>query len=106
VASVTDVLEDKNTILMKNTKLLLSSIINMTKNTSLWCPDLTPASSYAPVLALCGEVLIPGGLQGSLLCEAAGSFPHVRQSQCQPAPRQTRRWQRLSPSATVVAPLG
>lgn len=47
-----------------------------------------------------------GGLQGWFLQEAAESFPHVWQSQCQPAPRWICCWPRPSPSLAVAAPLG
>lgn len=44
-------------------------------------------------IGLHGKVLVAGRLQECLLWEAAGSFPHVWQTQCQPA---------LRPSAMVV----
>lgn len=47
-----------------------------------------------------------GGLQGWLLWEDARCCLHVEQSKFQRAPRESLHWPRLSPSATLVAPLG
>lgn len=51
-------------------------------------PHLFSPSRLPGLLSLHGKVLLPKGLQ-SLLWEAAGSFPHVQQSQAQLAPRWT-----------------
>ena len=51
----------------------------------IWWPGTSDPQKY--------KVFVAGGLQGWLLWEAARSFPHVWQSQCQPAPRWTRHCQ-------------
>lgn len=62
---------------------------------------------FSPVPGLCGQALVVGGYRGyKFLRRDAKSFPHVQLSQHQPAPRGTRCWPRLSPSAVPTVPLG
>lgn len=64
------------------------------------------AQSMAQCTKFVWEGFGSGGATGWFLWKAAWSFPHVQQSQHEPAPRQPCCWLRLSPSVMVVAHLG
>ena len=83
-----------------------SELLWLLRIAQLPCLLCWAAGPWAVVVGLHGEALVVGGLQGWLLWEAARSFPHVWESQCQLALRRTCWWPRPSPSAMVATPLG